>query len=331
MDDASSTPQASPRSSGPRFGSLARVELREAWQREDSDFSPWLAESRNLALLSETLGMELEVQAREERVGSFWADLVCRDAQDGTVVLIENQLERTDHTHLGQIITYAAGLDAVTVIWIAARFTEEHRAALDWLNEISHEKFRFFGLEIELWRIGDSPVAPKFNVVARPNDWSKSVRERSASTPTEGESLRVAFWSAFLTHLHDVSSPLAASRTPPRNYWLSFPIGRSFFQLEALAGFRDGYVMVHLKIHGPRGHEAYRQLEAHRASIDAESAGDLDWDFDPDRKQSYIRIRRDGVDPTDESQWPDLFGWLEERLRRLDGLFRSRIAAISES
>ena len=314
----------------PRFGTLRKVELRSAWQREDSDCTPWLAEGENLALLSEALGMELEVQAREERVGTFWADLVCRDAQHDTVVLIENQIERTDHTHLGQILTYAAGLDAVTVVWIAARFTEEHRAALDWLNDISHEKFRFFGLEIELWQIGDSPVAPKFNMVARPNDWSKFVRERSGGAMTDGDSIRVAFWAAFLNHLEEVGSPWSSPRTPGRDYWLSFPIGRGSFQLAAVSRFRDREVMVELKTYGKHGHHYYRQLEAQRPAIDAESEDELSWEFDPARLQNYVRIRRDRVDPTDEKQWPDLFAWLDKRLERLDRLFRARVAAIRD-
>ena len=125
---------------------------------------PWLAREENLALLGETLGLELELEAVEQGVGPFRADIVCRDTVSNSRVLVENQLQGTDHRHLGQIFTYAAGLDAVTVVWIAARFTDEHRAALDWLNEITDQRVNFFGLEIELWRIGGSPLAPKFNV-----------------------------------------------------------------------------------------------------------------------------------------------------------------------
>ena len=145
----------------------------------------WL-DDENIGLLSETIGLELEVEAQEKHVGPFRADILCKDTVTDSWVLIENQLERTNHTHLGQLLTYAAGLDAVTVVWIAERFTEEHRAALDWLNEITAEGFSFFGLEIELWRIGDSPMAPKFNVVSHPNDWTKTVSRisRGELTPT---------------------------------------------------------------------------------------------------------------------------------------------------
>ena len=151
------------------------VDLRSIWATEDQDFTPWLAQSENLIILSDTLGMEVATEGTEQGVGPFRADILCRNTQDDSLVLIENQLERTDHNHLGQLLTYAAGLQTVTIIWVAAIFTDEHRAAVDWLNEITDERFRFFGLEIELWRIGDSVAAPKFNVVAKPNEWTRFV------------------------------------------------------------------------------------------------------------------------------------------------------------
>ena len=139
-------------------------------------FYPWLAKEENLSLLGETIGIELELESQEKDVGPFRADILCKDTATDNWVLIENQLERTDHTHLGQLLTYAAGLNAVTIVWIAERFTAEHRAALDWLNEKTDEKINFFGLEIELWQIGDSPIAP--NLILSVNPMTGSVRYR---------------------------------------------------------------------------------------------------------------------------------------------------------
>src|SRR5688572_3350887 len=153
------------------------VPLREAWESESGDFTPWLAQEENIEQLSEALGLELEVEAQEKDVGPFRADILCKNTVDGTWVLIENQLERTNHGHLGQLLTYAAGLEAVTIVWISQRFTEEHRATLDWLNQITDERFNFFGVEVELFRIGTSPLAPNFKVVSKPNDWSKTVTD----------------------------------------------------------------------------------------------------------------------------------------------------------
>ena len=157
------------------LGRLTSVDLREIWTSESGDFTPWLASEENLTVLGDTLDLELELEAQEKAVGPFRADILCRDMGSNALVLIENQLERTDHGHLGQLLTYASGLEAATIVWIAGRFNEEHRATLDWLNAITEERFRFFGLEVELWRIGSSLAAPKFNIVSKPNDWSRSV------------------------------------------------------------------------------------------------------------------------------------------------------------
>ena len=160
-----------------KLSKIEKISLRECWQNEASDFTPWLASEDNITLLADALGMnELEVKGQEEHVGPFRADILCVDPGTDKYVLIENQLEKTDHNHLGQILTYAAGLDAVTIIWVAERFTEEHRATIDWLNRITDKEFNFFGVEIELIKIGDSPAAPMFNVIAKPNGWSKDVR-----------------------------------------------------------------------------------------------------------------------------------------------------------
>ena len=188
------------------LGRLEKVDLREYWKREDTHFTPWLAQEENISLLGDTIGMELEVQAQEANVGPFRADILWRNTADNSMVLIENQLERTDHTHLGQLITYAAGLDAVTLVWVVQRFTEEHRAALDWLNRITDDDFHFFGLEIQLWQIGDSVPAPRFNLVAKPNDWSKLVKDAAARGGlTESQQARVEYWLSFNAFLEDQS------------------------------------------------------------------------------------------------------------------------------
>ncbi|MDE0307045.1 MAG: hypothetical protein OXI87_19515 [Albidovulum sp.] len=132
------------------LGRLIRVNLRDIWTSEASEFTPWLAREENLSILGETLGIDLELEAQEKAVGPFRADILCKDIGTGAWVLVENQLERTDHGHLGQLLTYASGLEAVTIIWNSARFTEEHRSTLDWLNRITDESIRFFGLEVEL-------------------------------------------------------------------------------------------------------------------------------------------------------------------------------------
>lgn len=169
------------------LGKLDRVQARDVFTHEALDFTPWLAQEENLALLGEAVGLSLILEAQEQPVGLFRADLLCKDADTEQWVLIENQLDRTDHSHLGQIITYASGLQAATIIWIAGKFTEEHRAALDWLNASTIQEVQFFGVEIECWQIGLSDVAPKFNIVSAPNQWrrevSRAISKTGAATP----------------------------------------------------------------------------------------------------------------------------------------------------
>jgi hypothetical protein len=153
---------------------LEKAALREIWQHESLDFTPWLAE--NISLLAEKINMSLEIVDIENYVGTFKADIVAKDLNTGKLVLIENQLEGTDHSHLGQIITYASGLEAETIIWIARDFRDEHLAALDWLNRMTATGIKFYGIQMELWRIGEE-MAVNFEMVSKPNMWMKANKE----------------------------------------------------------------------------------------------------------------------------------------------------------
>lgn len=316
------------------LGRLERVELRDIWKREDTAFTPWLAKPENIQLLGEAIGLELEVEAREKDVGRFYADILCREVGSGDLVLIENQLERTDHGHLGQVITYAAGLHTVTIIWIAAEFTEEHRAAVDWLNEISDENFNFFGLEIELWRIGDSQAAPKFNIVAKPNQWSKTVSARLRDGElTDTRKTQLAYWTAFSEYLSDRAKRIRATKPQPQT-WMSFSVGRTGFRLDAIASswdseqgsFDSGEIRAELVIYHEHAKEYFALLEAQRDEIDAElnAQGETHWQTRDDARACKIYYRR-AADITDEANWPDQHEWLFTRLELLHATLANRI------
>ena len=277
-----------------KLGRLERVDLREIWETEAQHFTPWLAAEENLSVLAETLGMELELDAQEANVGPFRADILCRNSDGGSWVLIENQLERTDHGHLGQLLTYAAGLHAVTICWVAERFTEEHRATLDWLNEITGDHFRFFGLEVEAWRIGDSLPAPKFNMVSRPNDWSRSVAPPKEMTPKRR--LQQEFWAALMKHLEERGGGVRRKKPQPEN-WMDFSVGRSEFWLETRLHAAEKWIGVALFMNGPDAAAYYALLERQRAEIERD-LGVLEWRALPDRKSSSIWLRLKGHGPT---------------------------------
>jgi Domain of unknown function (DUF4268) len=184
------------------LGRLERVELRDCWPSGASDFARWLTRKETIADLGKTLGICLELETQQWQAGSLPAEFICKDTGTDRWVLIENQLEWTDHGDLGKLLTSASGLEAATFVWVAARFTEQHRSTLDWLNRITDYHFRFFGLEVELWRIGTSPAAPKFTIVSKPEDWSPSgAQPASAIQDPEPTETRVAQrpsdWSFF--------------------------------------------------------------------------------------------------------------------------------------
>jgi hypothetical protein len=175
------------------------VHLRRVFDNEATAFTPWLAKPENLAVLGEAVGMELELELTEAPVGPFYADIVCRDINRGQTVLIENQLEHSDHRHLGQAITYAVGRNAATVIWVARCIRDQHRAALDWLNGITPDRFQFFGVEVELLEISGSKPAPRFNVVSEPSAWNMPVRRfarRAPQSKSESATRRFEYWRA---------------------------------------------------------------------------------------------------------------------------------------
>ena len=316
------------------LGRLERVDLRAAWMSESSDFTPWLARAENLEVLGNTIGIELELEAQERNVGPFRADILCKSVESGNWVLIENQLERTDHTHLGQLLTYAAGLQAVTIVWVAARFTEEHRATLDWLNEITDESFQFFGLEVELWRIGDSPLAPKFNIVSKPNNWSRDVgaaaRRIETEALTDTKQKQFAFWSAFRDHLQASGSKIRTQGPLPQ-HWLNITIGRSGFVVMPTLNSRANRIGIELYLSSANAKEDYRALLNQQAAIENEFGQPLKWMELPDRKGSCIGYYRDDVEPLKQTNWPDMMEWLQTHIEAFDRIFPQRIRRIAQS
>ncbi len=163
---------------GAKLGRLRQLDIRRFWDDQDSDFRSWLSQEENMALLGEAVGLELEPLARDPEAAASHSELLCRDTVSDQWIVVAADAEDTDDARLGQVLAQAAGLNAGTVIWLSRRFGDAQRAALDWLNEITDTRFYFFGLEVELWQIEDSPAAPRFSVVAKPNDWTKTLGER---------------------------------------------------------------------------------------------------------------------------------------------------------
>lgn len=316
------------------LGKLESVGLKSAWPTEAGDFTPWLAKEGNLVLLGDAIGIELELEATEKNVGPFRADVLCKDTATGNWVLIENQLARTDHTHLGQLLTYAAGLQAVTIVWIAAPFTEEHRATLNWLNGITDERFRFFGLEIELWKISNSAPAPKFNIVSAPNDWSKSVSKAASAiaseTLSEVRQLQLDFWTGFMNYLEEHPGAVKPVSPVPQN-WLTYGIGRTHFALYTSINVWEKWVSVTLYFTGPDPKPHFHLLFQDKDAIEREIGGELEWRELPDQKDSQVRLQLFDKDPNDRDTWPTLHSWLANTLEGFHGTFSQRVKSLQAS
>jgi hypothetical protein len=319
------------------LGRLEPVSLRQIWESEPTDFTPWLAVEDNLRLLGSAIGFDLELEAQEKEVGPFRADLLCKDRYSEQWVLIENQLEKTDHDHLGKLLTYAAGLKTVTIVWIAARFTDEHRAALDWLNDITDSRFSFFGLEVELWKIGDSPVAPKFNVVSKPNDWSREMTRQVTKTEgtTETQQLQLEYWTVFHDYLAKQGSSLRPRRPLPKSE-LHVTIGKTKVWLQAVASRWDSdaqshgsnEIRVELIIQPKELRTYFNALKEVREEIEQAIGESLNWQEHAEKRRC-ISIRQ-SADLEQRDVWEEQHAWLMEHLEAFYQVFAPRIKAFSD-
>jgi len=321
------------------LGRLERItNIRSCWPDEACDFTPWLAEEENLSLLAEQLGFGadgFELEGMEINVGPFRADILCRDANsaEGERILIENQYGKTDHDHLGKLITYSSGLKARTVVLICEEVRQEHRAALDWLNEITDEDHRFFAVCVQLFRIGNSPAAPKFEIVVQPNDWAKTVKDLSSVTKrtelTELNVLYIEYWDAFAQLVSTRGGPLRP-RKPAPQHWTGFGMGRVNFELNATVNTRDQWIRTGLELFGPNAKGYLALLKSDQEQIEYELGFALDWGFADHRQGAKVAIDLTGVDPTDRNDWRRQHVWMADHLEKLHAVFHNRVRELDK-
>jgi hypothetical protein len=315
-------------STNKNLSKLERVQLNEAWKHESGEFTPWLSETENLNALADALGLsELVKVATEHWVGDFKLDILCTDGDEK--VIIENQLEEANHKHLGQIITYAAGVGAKKVIWVAESFRPEHVAALQFLNENTTDDLSFFAVEIELWRIGDSPLAPKFEVLVKPNDWAKTGREQAsaAASASPTKQLQQKFWMALIEYL-TAKAPQIRPQKPRPQHWLNNSIGRAGFGLNIIANTRDERIGVELWIPGAEAKKHFANLLAQKQDIEGRLGFELDWQELPDAKACRIATWYLHASIEEENRWDEYLDWLMQRLVKMDQVLRPIVKAL---
>lgn len=300
------------------LGKLKKVELREAWKHEANNFTLWLAQEENLTLLGDEIGFDIKLVQTEAAVGGFNVDILAEEENTGKKIIIENQLEITNHDHLGKIITYASGYDAGVIVWVVKDVREEHRQAIDWLNEHTDEDIEFYLVRIELWQIESSPYAPKFEIISKPNDWTKAVRSSAdAGELTDTKIKQLEFWNRFKDYAKQRQTKLHLQKSYPQ-HWTNISIGSSDAHAALTINSRDGAFGVEIYI--PDNKELYAKLFQNKDKIEAELGEKPEWMELPAKKASRIRILTTG-DFEDENKWETYFEWLLNEVEKLHKIF----------
>lgn len=304
------------------IGRIERVPLREVWKKEAKDFTSWLFE--NIEILGEELDMDLTAEEKEKSIGSFSADIVADDGS-GQKVLIENQLEKTDHDHLGKILTYVSNLDAKTAIWISSDPRPEHETAIDWLNETASGT-RFYLIKIEAYKIGDSEPAAKFTIIAGPSEKAEIVGE-DRKTMAARHKKRFEFWKSLLekskakTNLHSNISPSIYS-------WIGTGSGKTGLNLNYGVTYKYGQVELYIdrgKDCDEENKKIFDHLYSHKGEIEKDFGGELNWDRLDDRRASRISKRFSYAGLNDPEKWDALQNDMIDTMVRLEKAFRKFI------
>ncbi len=271
-----------------KLGKLKKVELREFWKKEATDFTEWLALEENLSLLGEEIGIDIKLIQTEANVGSFNVDILAEEENTGRKIIIENQLELTNHDHLGKLITYASGYNSEINIWIVKDVKDEHKQAVDWLNEHTDEDINFFIVKMELWKIGDSLGAPKFQLISKPNDWAKIIKKSMGGGKlTEAKVLQLDFWSKFKEYAKNKKTKLRLREVSPQ-HWYDISFGSSEAHISLTMNTRDDLLGCEIYISDSK--ELFYKLRKNKDKIEKEIGEKLEWMELPGRKASRIKL-----------------------------------------
>jgi uncharacterized protein DUF4268 len=305
------------------LGSFSAVDVRLKWPDEAADFTPWLAQDENIALLGRAIGLELEVEKVEAAVGPYSADILAKDSGTGKYVIIENQLGKTNHDHLGKAITYGAVLDASAVVWIAKDFTEEHQRALDWLNDYTSDELSFYGVALELWRIDDSKPAVRFNVTSRPAGIKRGTAAGETGELSDTKRLQLEFWTAFRDRLL-ADNVIPSAQSPRPQYWFDVAVGRANLFLSNVANTYENRIGVRLYVGNKVADAALPQLEAQKDGIEQELGVELLWNPNPENRDKTIAIYHE-ADLKDRARWNEYLDWMVDMVVRFRKVFIPRI------
>ncbi|PST41050.1 DUF4268 domain-containing protein [Faecalibacillus faecis] len=306
-----------------KLSKLEEIEdLRTVWPHEAQDFTPWLAKEENIEILSDAIGIDISINETESSVGDFSLDVLASEVGTDKKIIIENQLEDTNHDHLGKLITYASGKSANIIIWLVKHAREEHKAAIEWLNNHTDDEIGFFLCEIKLYRIGNSDPAVKFEVVEKPNDWTKEIKKKNNINETQQQ--RYDYWVAFQNYAFQNKefSRNFSRRSPSFDHWMNYSIGSSKYWISVGQLHSRNEITVEFSINKDK--ELFRSLFANKESIEKECELNFEWKELPEKKSSRI-ITKCNVDFKDKTQWNNQFEWTMNAMLKIKKVFKKYI------
>lgn len=289
---------------------LSKVELREVWGHEAIDFTNWLAQEENLDLLSEEIGVDIKLIRTEANVWRFSVDILAEEESSGKKIIIENQLEDTDHDHLGKIITYASWYDAEIVVWIVRDFRDEHKRAIDWLNEHTDEKINFFLIKLELWQIENSNPAPKFDIIVSPNEWAKTIKTSVANGELSDTKVQqLDFWTKFKDYVRSNYPKSHFGRTPRPQHWYNINIGSSIAHVALTINTQKNTLWCEVYINKDK--ELFNFLQEKKSEIEKEIGDELEWVDASVASRIVLKTHVSDIFTQNETQ--NHFKWLYEK------------------
>ena len=301
---------------------LEKVDLREVWKHEALDFTNWLAKAENLELLSDEIGIDISLIQTEASVGKFNVDILAEEENTGRKIIIENQLESTNHDHLGKIITYASGFDAEIIVWIVKSIRDEHKQAVDWLNEHTDSNINIFAIQMEVWKIANSPYAPKFNVIAKPNDWAKAVKVATNQNElSDTRILQLEFWTKFKEYVLDQNGKIKLRKAYPQ-HWYDISFGSSLSHIAVSINSQSQQMACEIYI--PDSKKLFLALQEDKDKIESELSEKLIWEELPAKKASRIKLTKN-ADLLNQENWGQYHSWMLEKATIFQKVFGKHI------
>lgn len=287
------------------LGKISRLNVREAFKDEARDFTPWLAKEENLQLLSEEIGVEIKLVQVEANVGRYSVDILAEEEGTGRKIIIENQFSSTDHDHLGKLITYASGHDAKVVIWIFEELRDEHRQAIEWLNENTNAELDFFAVNLQLWKIDASNPAPKFDISVSPNEWTKTIRNRGSDELSDTKLQQLEFWTQLKTFAAK-EFPQLRLQTPQAKHWTNIALGSSHAHLSLTVNTNKEQLACEVYIQNDK--DLFQWLKTKDSEIESRLKMPLEWI--EASKASRIKNSREEFSIGDATKYTEYFQWL---------------------